>query len=246
MLKSGHARVHTDSHDSAEDEEVSFSEKLAGTGDEEDEINGEFEKIPANEDVPEAKDYMEETRVAVKKFMAFSLIGRTYENIFILLSMFSCGEFIYQTYTSYISEDTIYYFNYVELALAVLFMWDWILCYFIADHKISHLTRCAVEEIFSRPDALVLSSPRMPHSHEPPPQPQPPQFLLHDRPHDGDSHLDHATIPVHGLQQYFLVPGSNRLHSLRRHHHANSPRFAFFSSPFSFPSFEVKRPDVSK
>lgn len=142
MLKVSHARVHTDSRDSAEDDEVNFSEKLAGTEDEE-EVGEYGKKIAPNDDVPEAKDYLEETRVGVKKFMAFSFVGRTYENIFILLSIFSCGEFIYQTYTAYISADTIYYFNYVELSLAVLFTWDWILCFFIADHKISHLTRCA-------------------------------------------------------------------------------------------------------
>ena len=133
-----HARVHSDS--ATTEDEMGFSEKMQ-TNEDAGEVAGFTDKVDTTEQ-PVNRDYLEETRVKVKKFMAFSLVGRTYENIFISLSLFSCGEFIYQTYTAYIPDDTIYYFNFVELALAVLFTWDWILCFFIADHKINHLTRC--------------------------------------------------------------------------------------------------------
>lgn len=87
---------------------------------------------------------LEAYRIRAKKFMNSSSFGRTYDNCLLCLSVFSSLQFIYQTY---INVDTPSgatqkkYFTIVEMSLAALFSWDWILSFSLADHKWEHVQR---------------------------------------------------------------------------------------------------------
>ena len=91
-------------------------------------------------EVEETKEVWEEFRIRAKKFMTFSLFGRMYENLLIVTAVFSTCEFIATTYTYDITEEMSNIFQLVEIALAVIFSWDWLLCFLLADSKLSHLT----------------------------------------------------------------------------------------------------------
>jgi hypothetical protein len=41
---------------------------------------------------------IEQMRIRIQKFMAATLFGKIYLNLFLFLSVFSCGQYIYQTY----------------------------------------------------------------------------------------------------------------------------------------------------
>ena len=88
---------------------------------------------------------MEDIRLRIKKFMTHSMFGRYYENILLFFSVASALEYIYQTY---LSESTLnkvqlmFWLEFFEKVLAVVFMADWTLNFFLADHKILFVTRC--------------------------------------------------------------------------------------------------------
>ena len=86
--------------------------------------------------------FYDKTRIFVKKFMTTSLFGYLYDTSLLILSILSCLEFIYQTYLSDSPADMIINSNltYVEMALAALFSFDWLLSFFMAEHKMSHFT----------------------------------------------------------------------------------------------------------
>jgi len=87
---------------------------------------------------------LEELRVRVKKFMTTSAIGKSYNNILLVISVASSVEYMYQTYLDPNNSantkllDTL---NISEKILASLFMFDWCLNYFMADHKLIFMTR---------------------------------------------------------------------------------------------------------
>lgn len=87
---------------------------------------------------------LEELRLRTKKFMTSSFFGRGYTQIMLILSILSCVEFIYQTYLNpnkpYMALQ-MYYFEFVEMGLSGLFACDWILAFFIADHKVAFFMR---------------------------------------------------------------------------------------------------------
>jgi len=121
----------------------------SGSFDENDEASGLQKKKGAHgmdEDLPELQDekernVIEEMRVKVKKFMSTHIVGRSYNNTLLVLSILSSFEFIYQTYLDPIADAIhIYYFSFIELALAALFSFDWCLCFFIAEYKMLHIT----------------------------------------------------------------------------------------------------------
>jgi hypothetical protein len=88
---------------------------------------------------------LELVRLRVKFVMASSWGGQLYRNIFLLLSALSCFFFIAQTYYKY--EDHLSArgksvsssLNLIELVLAGMFSFDWVLELFIAEHKADHL-----------------------------------------------------------------------------------------------------------
>ena len=86
---------------------------------------------------------VERFRLKIKKFISNSIWGHFYQNSLLVLSIFSCLQFIYQSYlkTSSQSSSLLYIFDLIEKILACLFGWDWCLQIFLADHKLSHVTR---------------------------------------------------------------------------------------------------------
>jgi hypothetical protein len=79
---------------------------------------------------------VERFRLLLKEIFTNSIIGDFYNNTLLIVSVFSCFQYIQQTYADN-PDDT----DYVELAIAILFTWDWCLNCFIADHKMIFFTR---------------------------------------------------------------------------------------------------------
>ena len=160
MMKTGNA-VATSSLDSNQDDGA-----FTTMTDADENRNDEFiAKRNGAEVFVERRDFLEETRMSIKKFMAFSAFGRVYENLFIILSLFSCIQYIVGTYGEQTADTGLtfamtgdppiydgsaealpnpgsidYYFNYFEIILSVFFIWDWLLCFYLADSKIAHVT----------------------------------------------------------------------------------------------------------
>lgn len=82
---------------------------------------------------------LESARLACKEFFTNTFLGDVYNNALLLLSVFSCAQFIQQTYSD-VDRDSAG--GYTELIIAIIFTWDWCLNCFIADHKILFFTRC--------------------------------------------------------------------------------------------------------
>jgi len=97
---------------------------------------------------------LEEMRVRVKKFMTTSTFGQNYNNVLLLISVASSIEYMYQTYldpTDHPNAILLNNLNIVEKILASLFMFDWCLNYFMADHKLIFMT-----SFFSMVDILTV------------------------------------------------------------------------------------------
>ena len=93
-----------------------------------------LEKISSNDnDTP----MVEIIRLKLKKLVATTFIGKLYVNILLVLSVLSCGQYIYQTYLDEEADkELLAVFSVVELFLAGLFAFDWCLWLFLADHRL--------------------------------------------------------------------------------------------------------------
>jgi len=102
------------------------------------------QKLSQKEDSIKISDVIENNRLAVKKFLNAHWLGVMYRYALLVLSVLSSIQYIYQLYLDpTLPEDQIQIsvFSLVEEALACLFMFDWCLSFFIADHKINHIMR---------------------------------------------------------------------------------------------------------
>ena len=87
------------------------------------------------------KDLIEIYRVNLKKFLATHALGQFYENLLLVLSSLSCLEFIFQTYLDTVRDaGLIEVLDKVEQGLAVLFSVDWMLHFFLAEHKFLYIS----------------------------------------------------------------------------------------------------------
>ena len=80
--------------------------------------------------------------------MSYHLLGLYYENAFLLMSVFSCWKYIYELYLNsamHEHHEVLAALHVVELVLASLFTFDWLLSFFMADHKLIFCTRYACE-----------------------------------------------------------------------------------------------------
>ena len=110
---------------------------------EKDKLNMQVENKVNVEEAKEKYSQMELLRLKVKKFLTSSWAGKTYSQIMLFLSVISCLEFIYQTYLTprlAFERTETYYLSLFELAMAGLFALDWMLSFFIADHKIMFMS----------------------------------------------------------------------------------------------------------
>ena len=94
------------------------------------------DSIGGVEEEDDDKFSIEQIRIATKNFFSHSFLGEIYNNILLLLSIFSCIQHIQQTY-----DKTPPTRDLLELCLAIIFTLDWCLCCFIADHKILFVSR---------------------------------------------------------------------------------------------------------
>jgi hypothetical protein len=79
---------------------------------------------------------IERLRLETQKFMVSSAFGRVYMNFFLLLSIFSCGQYIYQTYPQ---QDVVrFVLTLIEIILAAVFFCDWCLSLFLAEQRWDH------------------------------------------------------------------------------------------------------------
>jgi hypothetical protein len=91
-----------------------------------------------------SKNFVERFRLSTKEFMNNTIVGRLYSICLLVLSVVSTFEFIYSTY---LHESTpgasmkIYILQQSELIMAVIFSFDWLLSLFLADHKLTFLSR---------------------------------------------------------------------------------------------------------
>jgi hypothetical protein len=91
------------------------------------------------------QDTIEDLRVKLKKYMSNSVFGAYYENYILFMSILSMFEFIYQTY---LEDEPDKHEQYEVLLLfqfgfAGLFIFDWFLNFFLADHRRKYITRYA-------------------------------------------------------------------------------------------------------
>ena len=94
--------------------------------------------------IDKSNDYINDIRMSLKTFIMTSFVGRRYMNILLALSIFSCFQFIYQTYLDEDDETDkriLDFFGFLELLLAALFAFDWTLWLFLADHRLEQLLR---------------------------------------------------------------------------------------------------------
>lgn len=90
------------------------------------------------------EDTLEDLRIGLKKYLTSSATGKYYENYILFVSVFSMFEFIYATYIDETVESDRrekYYLDLITIGFAVLFGCDWLLNYFLADHKMKFVSR---------------------------------------------------------------------------------------------------------
>jgi voltage-gated potassium channel Kch len=85
-------------------------------------------------------------RLKTKKFFAANIAGIFYNEALLYLSVFSTCQFVYSTYEG--ESDLL---DSIEVALAVVFGFDWMLSLFLADHKMEFVT-----SFFSMVDLLTV------------------------------------------------------------------------------------------
>ena len=145
------SRVHADSADSADmDTAPEYSTKTEATASMENDEG--MEKIESKVvEAEEEVDRIEEFRMSVKKFMQFSFFGRMYENVLVTVAVFSGVQYISSTYAQYLEPNVVLAYQTIEVTLAVIFSWDWLLCFCLADHKLLHFT-----DFYSMVDLLTV------------------------------------------------------------------------------------------
>ncbi len=105
-----------------------------------DSLNKSRRKILNEEEDKEKKKTLIFVRLMVKNIVTLSTAGRCYDKLLLWISVLSSISVIYQTYITDRKEiENI--FNTCELVLACIFLFDWILQFYIADHKLIFLTR---------------------------------------------------------------------------------------------------------
>jgi voltage-gated potassium channel len=94
-------------------------------------------------------DKLEFIRLKLKKLVNNSIPGFLYTNIMLALSIFSCLEFIVETYIY--DKELNQHLEKLEVFMAAIFSFDWILNFFIADHKLLFIS-----SFFSMVDVLTV------------------------------------------------------------------------------------------
>ena len=97
---------------------------------------------------PKNRDLLEVCRIETKKFFTRNRFGIIYQNLLIIMSVFSCFEYIVETYQGDNIPESLFL---LEKIFAGIFSFDWLLSFFLADHKLIHIT-----SFFSMVDLLTV------------------------------------------------------------------------------------------
>lgn len=92
----------------------------------------------------EQENYLEFFRMELKKKLANSSVAFHYENFFAIISIASCLEYIYHTYFDNENpENNVdnYNMSILEIIFSGIFMADWFLQLFLADHALAYVRR---------------------------------------------------------------------------------------------------------
>lgn len=92
----------------------------------------------------EQENFLEFFRMELKKKLANSSVAFHYENFFAIISIASCLEFIYHTYFDNENpENNVdnYNMSVLEIVFSGIFMADWFLQLFLADHAFAYFRR---------------------------------------------------------------------------------------------------------
>jgi hypothetical protein len=113
-------------------------------------FNAKFQNLTASMNPMDFEDKhkskLETFRLATKEFLNNTLFGHIYTQFLLTISVLSCFQFIWQTYLPAQSTDEdslLGVFAQLELSIAILFVMDWIILFFVSDHKYTYLTRFA-------------------------------------------------------------------------------------------------------
>ncbi len=90
------------------------------------------------------KGRLETLRLATNNFLENTLLGQTYSQLLLIISVLSSFEFIYQTYLHGQSAKAVSWvadFSKLELGIAGLFLFDWLLQLFASANKGTYLIR---------------------------------------------------------------------------------------------------------
>ena len=99
---------------------------------------------------PEEGFNLDQWRLQVKKFFSHSRFGRYYENVLIILSLVSCIEYIYETYlhpSDPADQSQLEALKDLELGFAAIFGLDWLLSFFLAEHRLLFFLRYAYPQL---------------------------------------------------------------------------------------------------
>lgn len=107
-------------------------------------LDAKFRKIAGNVTPSDFEDKhksrMEILRLATKDFLNNTIFGLAYNQFMLAISVLSCFQFIYQTYLEG-HYSLLQTFKKLELGIACLFLFDWVLYLFVSEHKWAYLLR---------------------------------------------------------------------------------------------------------
>jgi potassium large conductance calcium-activated channel subfamily M alpha protein 1 len=86
---------------------------------------------------------LEQARIKMVRYITTSTSGQLYTKLLLTLSLLSPLQFIYQTYLTPDQPDYLFLteiFNIIEMILASIFSMDWVLNFFLADHKLAFIS----------------------------------------------------------------------------------------------------------
>lgn len=113
---------------------------------------GLTDQLESSDEEEKHRSGYEALRIKIKHFLEYNLVGQLYSQIVLILSLLTSIQYIYYTYTTLESNmGTAMYslFLNIDLIIAVFFLFDWALNWFIAEHKKAYIFRseCNVLEI---------------------------------------------------------------------------------------------------
>jgi hypothetical protein len=101
--------------------------------------------IDETEPEEKPKNFFETLRLKCKDFIYHTWFGQLYEQLMLFISVLSSFEYIYKTYINTALNDTdgsqMEFLDKFDMFIAFVCAFDWLLNFFIADHRAVFVTR---------------------------------------------------------------------------------------------------------